>query len=161
MNNKELTQKIINCFDFWELEDTEQDTQETFDILERNDPTELKQLKENFIQAKNGLIEETSMAEILAELDNRICLLTSSCNKNYAVVHHSEMTDIELYFVASDQTILLDNWVLIEKFIHSETAFDYELYGKALEDKGIKYYNSETDRTPQGAEIIKKYSYRF
>ena len=72
MNNKELTQKIINCFDFWELEDTEQDTQETFDILERNEPTELEQLKQNFIQAKSGLIEETSMAEILAELDNRI-----------------------------------------------------------------------------------------
>ena len=78
MNNNELTQKIMNCFDFWELEDTEQDTQETFNILERNDPTELRQLKNNFIEAKNGLIEELTMAEILTELDNRIYLLSKN-----------------------------------------------------------------------------------
>lgn len=159
MNNNELTQKIMNCFAWWELEDIENDTKETFEILERNNKKELQELKDNFIEAKAELIEETTLTEIVREFDKRI----NNTHHQYAITHHSEMTDITLYFLCDNKESLLNNEKLIDDFIYSENEADFALYGEQLAKNGITHYNSELlgENDLPKAEILKSYSYRF
>ena len=73
LTNRELANKIISCFDWWELEDLENDTKETFEILERNNKKELQELKDNFINTKGEILENgKTFIEIITELNNRI-----------------------------------------------------------------------------------------
>lgn len=70
--NKQLADKIISCFDWWELEDTEQNTKEILDLLDRNDPKELEELANNFRETKQGLISNEKLESIITEILGRI-----------------------------------------------------------------------------------------
>lgn len=84
-----------------------------------------------------------------------------TANITYAIIHHSETTNIRLCFVAKDSAILLSNEKLINNFVQSENKTDFITSGRLLENLGIKFYNSTMDELPQGIETLKEYNYKF
>jgi hypothetical protein len=84
--------------------------------------------------------------------------------KQFAIIHHSQMTDTTLYFISNSKQNLLNNENLIYNFIHHETAESFEPLQKELNEKQIFFLNSEDnpeDSKTQNLTIIKYYSYRF
>ena len=82
----------------------------------------------------------------------------------YGIVHHSQMTDILLYFISNNKQTLLDNETNIYNYIHSETAEQYEQNRLILANKNIMPINTEfleNANELKNIKIIKKYSYRF
>ncbi|MBR4889707.1 MAG: hypothetical protein IKU15_00125 [Clostridia bacterium] len=79
-------------------------------------------------------------------------------NRKYAIIHHSEMTDCDLYFVSDNKYLLLDNEHLINEFLTSEDEFP-EL--NTIDKANIEYLHEEYDDIPENLIILKRYSYRF
>lgn len=82
----------------------------------------------------------------------------------YAILHHSEMTDILLYFISNNKQNLLNNETNIYNYIHSETAKEYEQNQIILSNNNITPINTEfleNTNELKNIQIIKKYSYRF
>lgn len=82
----------------------------------------------------------------------------------YAILHHSQMTDILLYFISDNKKTLLDNETNIYNYIHSETAKEYEQNQIILANNNITPINTEfleNTNELKNIQIIKKYSYRF
>ena len=75
----------------------------------------------------------------------------------YAIIHHSQMTDCNLYFIAKDEKTLIDN----EKTINEFMASDFDNAEKIFNKLGITYAHEEYDEIPNNLIIVKKYSYRF
>lgn len=75
----------------------------------------------------------------------------------YAIIHHSEMTDCNLYFIAHDNKILIDNENAINEFM----ASDFDNAEKIFNKIGIEYKHEEYDDIPKYLIVLKKYSYIF
>lgn len=82
----------------------------------------------------------------------------------YAIIHHSQMTDILLYFISNNKQTLLNNETNIYNYIHSETAEQYKQNQLILANKNIIPINTElleNINELKNIKVIKKYSYRF
>lgn len=84
--------------------------------------------------------------------------------QRFAIIHHSEMTDILLYFISERKESLVENESLLDDFVNYETFENYERLKKELEENKILFLNSETIENNAEIEdliVVKYYSYRF
>lgn len=84
--------------------------------------------------------------------------------QRFAIIHHSKMTDILLYFINERKETLLESEDLIDNFINYETFENYERLKKELEENKILFLNSETIENNAEIEdliVVKYYFYRF
>lgn len=84
--------------------------------------------------------------------------------QRFAIIHHSKMTDILLYFISEKEENLTKNESLIDDFINFETFENYERLKKELEENKILFLNSETLENNAEIEdliVVKYYFYRF
>ena len=84
----------------------------------------------------------------------------------YAIVHHSQMTDISVYFIANDSKKLLDNESTINNYLDSNYQENFDSILENLVNNGIKVYTDEfldtdTQNMIKNAICVKKYRYRF
>lgn len=84
--------------------------------------------------------------------------------EKFAIIYHSEMTDITLYFICKNKQVLIDSGILINKFINFETYENYIMLKKDLDDRQIQFINSENVENENDIKnliVVQKYSYRF
>lgn len=84
--------------------------------------------------------------------------------QRFAIIHHSKMTDILLYFISERKESLIENESLIDNFINYESFENYERLKKELEENKILFLNSETIENNAEIEdliVVEYYSYRF
>lgn len=81
---------------------------------------------------------------------------------NYAILYHSKMTDIEIYFTSQDKQTLEKFDCICRLYIDTSKEEEKELAKEILLDNFINIYNIELDEENfEHYEIIKTYSYRF
>jgi hypothetical protein len=84
--------------------------------------------------------------------------------KKKAILYHSEMTDINIYFIHESNTVLLENDHIFGHLFMVEDESQKKYMLDRFEQDGILIVNDEEitdDEILDGIEIIKEYSYRF
>lgn len=98
-------------------------------------------------------------------LENGVDLVIDE-SKKYTIIHHSQMTDITVYFIANNSKKLLDNESTINNYLDSNYQENFDSILEILVNNGIKVYTDEfldtdTQDMIKNAICVKKYSYRF
>lgn len=78
----------------------------------------------------------------------------------YAVVHHSEMTNIDVFFISEDEQTLLDNTKNFDKYIWNEDN-DFNKIMAELNRNNIEFKNNEVSDIEDNILIVDYQSYRF
>lgn len=124
----------------------------------------------NFINENKYIIEDSKSKYCwsFGESENEIKLLIDLLCKrycNYAIEHHSQMTDISVYFISNDKELLKKYKFLYDYLLnYAENGETYSIVYKEILDKGIKIINSEmieNENEIDLLEIIESFSYRF